>query len=109
MGEYWSLVRGYEVGRLEGVQCSVKLEELDKRIKGSNVDKSLQERILEVVCRDFKDKSKEEDTLTEFEDLGTSVRMKKVEEALAEKSYVHGEKVEADNVIKNFEQKWFTI
>jgi len=105
--ELWSLSRGREVGRLEGVQCSVNLSELDVRIRSSNVDRILQEKIFETVSRDVKEKSKEEEVNTDFEDLGASVRLKKVEEALAEKYDGIEDTVDNERVIINFEQKWF--
>jgi len=104
--ELWSLMRGREVGRLEGVQCSVNLDELDVRIRSSNVDKILQDKIFEVVGRDDKEKVKEEEVITDFEDLGASVRLKKVEEAFAEKSNGIEVIVETGHVLRNFEQKW---
>ena len=105
--ELWSLVRGKEVGKLEGVQCSVNLEQLDRRIMNSDVDKIVRDKIFEVVCRDFKGKSKEEEVNTDFEDLGASVRLKKVEEALSAKYDGIEDTMEAGRVIRNFEQKWF--
>jgi len=105
--ELWSLARGREVGRLEGVQCSVSLSELDVRIRSSNVDRILQDKIFETVSRDVKEKSKEEEVNTDFEDLGASVRLKKVEEALAEKYDGIEDTVDNERVIINFEQKWF--
>ena len=105
--ELWSLVRGKEVGKLEGVQCSVNLEQLDRRIMNSDVDKIVRDKIFEVVCRDFKGKSKEEEVSTDFEDLGASVRLKKVEEALSAKYDGIEDTMEAGRVIRNFEQKWF--
>jgi len=107
--EFSSLVRAKEVGRLEGVKCSLKLELLDVRIKSSKVDQVVQERIQEVICRDFRDKAEEDEVVKEFEDLGTSVRMKKVEEAFAERANVNENSLEAANVIYFFEQKWFSF
>ena len=109
VNEFWSLVRAQEVGRLEGVKSSVKENQVTRRIQNSQVDQQLQQKIVDFVSRDARNrKSEKEEVAGEFEDLGSSVRMRKVEEALTEQSEENSDgRKDCNLIIRQFQQKWF--
>merc|ERR1712096_459760 len=109
LGRYWKWLADWYMERGEEVKSSVKENQVTKRIQNSQVDQQLQQKIVDFVSRDARNrKSEKEEVAGEFEDLGSSVRMRKVEEALTEQSEDNSDgRKDCNLIIRQFQQKWF--
>ena len=107
--EFWTLATVRQVNILEGVNFSINKELIERRIANSDVDKELQDRIQTSVCERIKSSQNSVEESNEFIDLGTSARMKLMEEELTCSSTEHYDENfdECTVIMTNFETKWF--
>ena len=91
---------------------TARVVELELRVQELGQSQEEVERVRARVCRDLRGgrgAKSEADTKDngDFEDLGASVRLKKMEEVLGETSDTGSEATDDEALIERFEQKWF--
>ena len=95
---------------------TARMKELELRVQELGLSDEEVERVRARVCRDLRGGrgvnhpvESEADTKDngDFEDLGASVRLKKIEEVLGEASEIGSEPTDDEALIERFEQKWF--
>ena len=95
---------------------TARVKELELKVQELGLSEVEVERVRARVCRDLRGGrgvnhpvESEADTKDngDFEDLGASVRLKKIEEVLGETSETGSEATDDEALIERFEQKWF--